>query len=91
MTAAKWIVRGFLSLNDGEAANMGHDEVMEHDRRYDRADEFVEALAANGLLEYRRVEGSYLDGADGAAGRDEDEEEDHGSPVRKDFDPDEDF
>ena len=32
------------SLNDGEAANMGHDEMMEHDRRYDRADEFVEIV-----------------------------------------------
>ncbi|MBX6748034.1 MAG: LLM class flavin-dependent oxidoreductase, partial [Acetobacteraceae bacterium] len=32
------------SLNDGEAANMGRDEVMEHDLRYDRADEFVEVV-----------------------------------------------
>ncbi len=32
------------SLNDGEAANMGHAEMMEHDRRYDRADEFVEVV-----------------------------------------------
>ena len=32
------------SLNDGEAANMGHAETMEHDRRYDRADEFVEVV-----------------------------------------------
>jgi FMN-dependent oxidoreductase (nitrilotriacetate monooxygenase family) len=32
------------SLNDGEAANMGHDEMMEHDARYDRADEFVEVV-----------------------------------------------
>ncbi|MCO6414914.1 LLM class flavin-dependent oxidoreductase [Siccirubricoccus sp. KC 17139] len=32
------------SVNDGEAANMGRDETMEHDRRYDRADEFVEVV-----------------------------------------------
>ena len=32
------------SLNDGEAANMGRDEMMEHDTRYDRADEFVEVV-----------------------------------------------
>jgi FMN-dependent oxidoreductase (nitrilotriacetate monooxygenase family) len=32
------------SLNDGEAANMGHEEMMEHDARYDRADEFVEVV-----------------------------------------------
>ena len=30
------------SLNDGEAANMGHAEMMSHDARYDRAEEFVE-------------------------------------------------
>ena len=32
------------SLNDGEAANMGHAEMMSHDARYDRADEFVEVV-----------------------------------------------
>ena len=32
------------SLNDGEAANMGRDETMDHDLRYDRADEFVEVV-----------------------------------------------
>src|SRR5919206_1166028 len=39
---AAWNV--VTSLNDGEAANMGHDEMMEHDARYDRADEFVEVV-----------------------------------------------
>ncbi|GAA0585868.1 LLM class flavin-dependent oxidoreductase [Craurococcus roseus] len=39
---AAWNV--VTSLNDGEAANMGHAEAMEHDRRYDRADEFVEVV-----------------------------------------------
>src|SRR5436190_7484216 len=32
------------SLNDGEAMNMGRDGVMEHDLRYDRADEFMEIV-----------------------------------------------
>ena len=32
------------SLNDGEAMNMGHTEVTEHDIRYDRADEFMEIV-----------------------------------------------
>ena len=32
------------SLNDGEAMNMGRSEVLEHDHRYDRADEFLEVV-----------------------------------------------
>jgi FMN-dependent oxidoreductase (nitrilotriacetate monooxygenase family) len=32
------------SLNDGEAQNMGRDEVVAHDERYDRADEFMEVV-----------------------------------------------
>jgi len=32
------------SLNDGEAQNMGRDEVIDHDLRYDRADEFLEIV-----------------------------------------------
>src|SRR5262245_5785311 len=39
---AAWNV--VTSLNDGEAQNMGHDEVVEHDLRYDRADEFMEVV-----------------------------------------------
>ncbi|MDB5411984.1 MAG: class flavin-dependent oxidoreductase [Rubritepida sp.] len=39
---AAWNV--VTSLNDGEAANMGHAEAMGHDARYDRADEFVEVV-----------------------------------------------
>jgi len=35
------------SLNDGEAANMGRDEMMDHDLRYDRADEFVEVVVGH--------------------------------------------
>ena len=36
---AAWNV--VTSLNMGEAANMGRSEVLEHDRRYDRAEEFL--------------------------------------------------
>jgi FMN-dependent oxidoreductase (nitrilotriacetate monooxygenase family) len=36
---AAWNV--VTSLNDGEAQNMGRDEVLDHDLRYDRADEFM--------------------------------------------------
>jgi FMN-dependent oxidoreductase (nitrilotriacetate monooxygenase family) len=39
---AAWNV--VTSLNDGEAQNMGRDEVMAHDERYDRADEFMEVV-----------------------------------------------
>lgn len=39
---AAWNV--VTSLNDGEAQNMGRSEVMEHDLRYDRADEFMEVV-----------------------------------------------
>lgn len=34
------------SVNDGEAQNFGLEEHLEHDRRYDRADEFLEATVA---------------------------------------------
>ena len=39
---AAWNV--VTSLNDGEALNMGRDEVLPHDQRYDRADEFMEIV-----------------------------------------------
>jgi FMN-dependent oxidoreductase (nitrilotriacetate monooxygenase family) len=39
---AAWNV--VTSLNDGEAQNMGRDEVADHDLRYDRADEFMEVV-----------------------------------------------
>ena len=32
------------SLNDAEARNMGRDAMLEHDERYDRADEFLEVV-----------------------------------------------
>ena len=39
---AAWNV--VTSLNDGEAQNMGHQQVIDHDLRYDRADEFMEVV-----------------------------------------------
>ena len=39
---AAWNV--VTSMNDGEALNMGHDEHLEHDSRYDRADEFMQVV-----------------------------------------------
>jgi FMN-dependent oxidoreductase (nitrilotriacetate monooxygenase family) len=39
---AAWNV--VTSLNDGEAQNMGRDEVIAHDLRYDRADEFMRVV-----------------------------------------------
>ncbi|MSO77518.1 MAG: LLM class flavin-dependent oxidoreductase [Alphaproteobacteria bacterium] len=39
---AAWNV--VTSLNDGEAMNMGRDEHIEHDLRYDQADEFMEIV-----------------------------------------------
>jgi FMN-dependent oxidoreductase (nitrilotriacetate monooxygenase family) len=39
---AAWNV--VTSLNDGEAQNMGREEVVAHDERYNRADEFMEVV-----------------------------------------------
>jgi FMN-dependent oxidoreductase (nitrilotriacetate monooxygenase family) len=39
---AAWNV--VTSLNDSEAANMGRDESLPHDMRYDRADEFMQVV-----------------------------------------------
>jgi FMN-dependent oxidoreductase (nitrilotriacetate monooxygenase family) len=39
---AAWNV--VTSLNDGEAHNMGREDVTEHDLRYERADEFMEVV-----------------------------------------------
>ena len=44
MTAGRAAWNVVTSLNDGEAFNMGRDEVLEHDSRYDRADEFMEVV-----------------------------------------------
>jgi len=64
---AAWNV--VTSLNDGEAANMGHAETMEHDRRYDRADEFVEVVLGHwdawedGALIVDKATGRFGDGS----------------------------
>ena len=39
---AAWNV--VTSVNDGEAHNMGKDAHLDHDLRYDRADEFMEVV-----------------------------------------------
>src|SRR3989440_6610890 len=41
---AAWNV--VTSVNDGEAQNYGFDEHLDHDQRYDRADEFLQATTA---------------------------------------------
>src|SRR6201990_3697944 len=41
---AAWNV--VTSVNDSEAQNFGLDAAMDHDRRYDRADEFLQAVTA---------------------------------------------
>ena len=57
------------SLNDGEAANMGREAVMEHDLRYDRADEFVEVVLghwrswAEDALILDKASGRFADGS----------------------------
>ena len=42
---AAWNV--VTSMNDVEARNMGADEAMEHDARYDRADEFLQVVTGH--------------------------------------------
>ena len=44
MTAGRAAWNVVTSVNDGEAMNMGLDAAMEHDLRYDRADEFMEVV-----------------------------------------------
>src|SRR5207302_8641524 len=44
MTAGRAAWNVVTSLNDGEALNMGRSGVMEHDLRYDRADEFMKVV-----------------------------------------------
>jgi FMN-dependent oxidoreductase (nitrilotriacetate monooxygenase family) len=41
---AAWNV--VTSVNDSEAQNFGFEQVLDHDQRYDRADEFLEAVSA---------------------------------------------
>ena len=42
---AAWNV--VTSLNSSEAANFGHDNMLQHDERYDRADEFIQVVQAH--------------------------------------------
>jgi FMN-dependent oxidoreductase (nitrilotriacetate monooxygenase family) len=64
---AAWNV--VTSLNDGEALNMGRSEVMDHDLRYDRADEFMEVVLghwdtwADDALIVDKHSGRFADGA----------------------------
>ena len=56
------------SLNDGEALNMGRTEVIEHDLRYDRADEFMEVVLGHwdtwddDALIVDKISGRFADG-----------------------------
>jgi FMN-dependent oxidoreductase (nitrilotriacetate monooxygenase family) len=55
------------SVNDGEAHNMGRDEHMQHDLRYDRADEFMEVVLGHwdawddGAIIIDKTTGRYAD------------------------------
>jgi FMN-dependent oxidoreductase (nitrilotriacetate monooxygenase family) len=44
MTGGRVAWNVVTSLNDSEATNFGHQEHLEHDLRYDRADEFLEVV-----------------------------------------------
>jgi FMN-dependent oxidoreductase (nitrilotriacetate monooxygenase family) len=64
---AAWNV--VTSVNDGEALNMGKDHHLEHDLRYDRADEFMEVVLGHwdswedGSLLVDKVSGRFADPA----------------------------
>lgn len=57
------------SLNDSEAANFGRSEHLEHDMRYDRADEFVECVMGHwdsweeGAIIADKATGRFADGS----------------------------
>jgi FMN-dependent oxidoreductase (nitrilotriacetate monooxygenase family) len=59
---AAWNV--VTSVNDGEARNHGVDAILDHDARYDRADEFLEV--ATGLWDTWEDDALILDRASGA-------------------------
>jgi len=58
---AAWNV--VTSVNDSEAQNFGFDQVLDHDQRYDRADEFLEAVT--GLWDSWEDDALILDRANG--------------------------
>ena len=70
---AAWNV--VTSLNDGEAHNMGKDAHLEHDYRYDRADEFMEVVLGHwdtwedGSLIMDKKSGRFADPDQGEAAR----------------------
>ena len=70
---AAWNV--VTSLNDGEAHNMGKDAHLEHDYRYDRADEFMEVVLGHwdawedGSLIMDKKTGRFADPSQGEAAR----------------------
>ncbi len=63
---AAWNV--VTSVNDGEALNFGRDEHLEHDLRYDRADEFLNVVLGHwdtwedGALIVDKASGRFADG-----------------------------
>ena len=70
---AAWNV--VTSVNDGEAHNMGKDAHLEHDFRYDRADEFMEVVLGHwdswedGSLIIDKKSGRFADPDQGEAAR----------------------
>jgi FMN-dependent oxidoreductase (nitrilotriacetate monooxygenase family) len=62
---AAWNV--VTSLNDSEAANFGFSEHLDHDARYDRAEEFIEVVTGHwrswqpGAIKYDRDSGVFAD------------------------------
>ena len=70
---AAWNV--VTSVNDGEAHNMGKDAHLEHDFRYDRADEFMEVVLGHwdswedGSLMIDKKRGRFADPDQGQAAR----------------------
>ena len=63
------------SMNDSEAVNFGRDGHLEHDLRYDRADEFMEAVLGlwdsweDGALLCDKASGRFADSQKGASAR----------------------
>ncbi|MGI4798542.1 MAG: LLM class flavin-dependent oxidoreductase [Janthinobacterium lividum] len=47
MTSGRTAWNVVTSMNDSEAMNFGHTEHLEHDARYDRADEFMEVVTGH--------------------------------------------
>ena len=67
MTGGRVAWNVVTSLNDSEAENFGRTEHMEHDLRYDRADEFMEAVLGlwdsweDGALVINKASGRFAD------------------------------